>query len=163
MQMKKKISKHSSKELHDYKIALQDLEHKVENMFQRLLKNPFNHENPPDLFSQYSLMDIPKMDIVDREKEVLVKVELPGIDKKDLNISIANSQLVIKAKTCHEEKEETGDYIKQEISKNEVYRAVSLPAGIDDESNVKTSFKNGVLELVIPKHKKSHRRRIEVE
>lgn len=161
--MKKKISKHSSKELHDYKIALQDLEHKVENMFQRLLKNPFNHENPPDLFSQYSLMDIPKMDIVDREKEVLVKVELPGIDKKDLNISIANSQLVIKAKTCHEEKEETGDYIKQEISKNEVYRAVSLPAGIDDESNVKTSFKNGVLELVIPKHKKSHRRRIEVE
>ena len=161
--MKKNISKRSSKELHDYKIALQDLEHKVENMFQRLWKNPFNHESPTDLFSQYSLMDIPKLDIVDREKEVLVKVELPGIDKKDLDISIANNRLVIKAKTCHEEKDETGDYLKQEISRNEVYRAVSLPAGIDDESNVKTSFKNGVLELAIPKEKKSHRKRIEVE
>jgi HSP20 family protein len=161
--MKKNISKRSSKELHDYKIALQDLEHKVENMFQRLWKNPFNHESQPDLFSQNSLMYIPKMDIVDRKKEVIVKVELPGIDKKDLDISIANHRLVIKAKTCHEEKEETGDYFKQEISKNEVYRAVSLPAGIDDESNVKTSFKNGVLELSIPKEKKSHRKKIEVE
>ena len=159
----KKSSKRPSKELHDYKIALQGLEHKVENMFQRLLKKPFNHESSPDLFSRNSLMDIPKMDIVDREKEVLVKVELPGIDKKDLDISIANNRLVIKAKTCHEEKEETGDYFKQEISKNEVYRAVSLPAGIDDESNVKTSFKNGVLELSIPKEKKSHRKKIEVE
>lgn len=161
--MKKNISKRSSKELHDYKIALQDLEHKVENMFQRLWKNPFNHESPPNLFSQYSSMDFPKMDIVDREKEVLVKVELPGIEKKDLNISIANNRLVIKAKTCHEEKKEKGDYFKQEISKNEVYRAVSLPAGINDESNVKTSFKNGVLELAIPKEKKSHRKKIEIE
>lgn len=161
--MKKNISKRTDKELHDYKVALQDLEHKVESMFQRLWKNPFNHEISPDFFSQYSSMDIPKMDIVDREKEVLVKVELPGIEKKDLDISIADNRLVIKAKTCHEEKEETGDYLKQEISKNEVYRAVSLPSGIDDETKVKTSFKNGVLELAIPKEKKSHRKKIEVE
>ena len=50
----KKSSKRPGKELHDYKIALQGLEHKVENMFQRLLKKSFNHESSPDLFSQYS-------------------------------------------------------------------------------------------------------------
>jgi HSP20 family molecular chaperone IbpA len=49
--------------------------------------------------------------------------------------------------------------VKQEISKNEIYRSVLLPA----DENVKTSFKNGVLKLTIPKQKKSHRKRIEVE
>jgi len=161
--MKKDIIKSSNNEQHDYVIALQNLEHKVENMFQRMWKNPFNHENSSDFFLHGPSVDIPNMDVIDRDKEVLIKVELPGIDKKDLDISVTNNRLVIKATTCHEEKEETGDYLKQEISKNKIYRSVSLPADVDDDSKVKTSFKNGVLELTIPKHKKSHRRRIEVE
>jgi HSP20 family protein len=160
---KKDISKSSSNEQHDYVTALKGLEHKVEDMFQRLWKNPFNHENMPDLFSRSSLGDMPKLNVIDRGKEILVKAELPGIDKKDLDISIINNQLVIKAKTCHEEKEEKGDYLKQEISQNEIYRSVRMPADVDDDGKVKTSFKNGVLELTIPKQKTSHRRRIEVQ
>jgi len=158
----KEISKSSRNEQHDLLTAMRDLEHKVESMFQDLWQNSFNREKVPDLFSYDSLTSMPKMDVVDRDKEILVKAELPGIDKKDLEISITNNQLVIKAKTCHEEKEEKGDYLKQEISKNEIYRSVLLPADVDD-SKVKTSFKNGVLELTIPKQKESHRRRIEVE
>lgn len=158
----KEISKSSRNEQQDFLTAIRDLEHKVENMFQDLWQNSFNREKVPDLFSYESLTSMPKMDVVDRDKEILVKAELPGIDKKDIDISITNNQLVIKAKTCHEEKEEKGDYLKQEISKNEIYRSVLLPADVDD-SKVKTSFKNGVLELTIPKQKESHRRRIEVE
>ncbi len=161
--MKKDISESSGDKQHDYVVALQDLEHKVKNMFKRFWENPFDHENTADYYSQCSLIEMPKTDVIDRDKEVLVKVELPGIDKEDLNISIANNRLVIKAKTRHEKKEETGDYIKQEISKNEIYRLLTLPADVDDDSKVKTSFKNGVLELAIPKQKVSHRRRIEVE
>ncbi|NOQ90424.1 MAG: Hsp20 family protein [Gammaproteobacteria bacterium] len=158
----KEISKSSRNEQHDFLTAVRDLEHKVEGMFQRLWRNSFNHENVPDLFSYDSLSNMPKMDVIDRDKEVVVKVELPGIDKKDLEISIANNRLVIKGETCHEEKEEKGDYLKQEISRNEIYRSVHLPADVDD-SKVKTSFKNGFLELTIPKQKKSHRRQIKVE
>ena len=159
---KKNISKSLSNEQHDYLTAFKNLEHKVESMFQRMWQDPFHHEKIPDLFSYGSFTNMPKMDVIDRDKEILVKAELPGIDKKDLDISITNNQLVIKAKTCHEEKEEKGDYLKQEISKNEIYRSVLLPADVDD-SKVKTSFKNGVLELTIPKQEKSHRRKIAVE
>ena len=159
---KKEISKSSSNEQHDYLTALRDLEHKVENMFQSLWQNSFSQENVPDLFSYGSLSNMPKMDVIDIDKEISVKAELPGIDKKDLDVSITNNQLVIRAKTCHEEKEEKGDYLKQEISKNEIYRSVLLPADVDD-SKVITSFKNGVLELTIPKQKESHRRKIDVE
>ena len=127
------VSESSSNEQHDYVTAIQDLNQKVENMFQRLWRSPFHHEEIPDIFPYVSLRETPKMDIIDRDKEIVVKAELPGIDKKDLDISITNNQLVIRAKTCHEEKEEKGDYLKQEISKNEIYRSVLLPADVSDE------------------------------
>ena len=117
----------------------------------------------PDIFSGETLFDMPKVDVVDRDKEVHVKAELPGFDKQDLDVSIANNQLVIRAKSSHEEKQEEGDYLKQEISRNEIYRSIPIPAEVDDTSKVKTSFKNGVLELTIPKQKQAHRKRIEVK
>ena len=81
----KEISKSSTSEQHDYMSAFTEFEHKVENMFQRFWQNSFNHENIPDLFSHGSTGNVPKMDVIDREREISVKAELPGIDKKDLD------------------------------------------------------------------------------
>jgi HSP20 family protein len=154
---KKEISKSSDKDQSNYMTAFKNLENKIENMFQNL----WNDSDELDFTFPVSLKNMPKMDVVDRDKEVFVKAELPGIEKDDLDISISNDRLVIKGNTSHEEKEEDGDYIKQEISKSEVYRSVQLPSEVDD-SKAKTSFKNGVLELTIPKKKSAHRRRIEI-
>lgn len=156
------IAKSPDAEHTNYLTAFKDFEHKMEDMFQHFWQNTFNHDKTPDIFSNASFGNIPSMDVIDRDKEILVKAELPGFDKKDLDISITDRQLVIKAKTCEESKEEKGDYLRQEISQNEIYRSVLLPADVDD-SKVKTSFKNGVLELNIPKQKNSHRRRIEIK
>ena len=158
----KDISKSLKKEQKTYLTAVRDLENKIENMFQDLWENTFHHESASDLFSFGFPGNMPKMDVIDRKKDVVVKAELPGIEKKDLDISITNNQLVIKAKTCHEEKEEKGDYLKQEISKSEIYRSVLLPADVDD-SKIKTSFKNGMLKLTIPKQKNSNRKTIKVK
>ena len=158
----KEISKRSKKDKNSYMTAVKDLEHKIENMIQDMWHNTFHRENAHENLPHGFFGNMPKLDIIDREKEVFVKAELPGIEKKDLDISIANNQLVIKAKTCHEEKEEKGDYLKREISKSEVYRSILLPADID-ESNIKTSFKNGVLKLTIPKQDNPDRKTIEVK
>ena len=88
--------------------------------------------------------------------------EIPGFDKKDLDITIANGHLVIKAKACKEEKEEEGDYLRREIRKSETYRSVLLPAEVDEE-NIKTSYRNGVLKLTMPKQEKAQRKQIKVE
>jgi len=145
-----------------YLAALKDLENRIEDMFHRMWKNPFHHEKLPDTFSFSTLSKMPNIDVIDRNKEVFIKAELPGFDKDDLDISIANNQLVIKAKSCTEEKEEEGDYLKQEIRKSEIYRSVLLPAEVE-EDNIKTSYKNGILKLTIPKQKKSQRKQIKVE
>lgn len=155
------VSKVSNTEQNSFMTAIKDLENKMENMFSRLWDKPFHDEGISDFFNQSLLTDMPRIDVVDKDKEISVKAELPGIEKKDIDVSIADRRLVIKAKTCHEEKEEDGDYLKQEISKKEFYRSILLPSEVDD-SKVKTSFKNGVLKLTIPKQKNAHRKRIEI-
>jgi HSP20 family protein len=149
----KEISKSAKS---DYLTVFKDLENRMENLFQEMWEKNFLGEKFP------ALKSMPKMDVIDRKKDVVVKAELPGFRKSDLDVSITNNQLVIKAKTSQEKKEEKGDYYRKEISKNEVYRSTLLPGDVDD-SKIKTSFKNGMLKLTIPKKKNSSRKTVKVK
>jgi HSP20 family protein len=105
---------------------------------------------------------MPNVDVIDRENEVVVKAELPGVDKKDLDISVTKNSVTIKGSTSHEEKQEKGDYYRCEMSRGSYSRTVSLPAEVN-EDKAKAKFKDGVLELTIPKAEKARRRSIKVE
>lgn len=104
----------------------------------------------------------PHIDVIDRDDEVVVKAELPGVDKKDLDISMTQNTVTIKGRTSHEEKEEKGDYYRCEITRGSYTRTLSLPADVD-EDKARAAFKDGILELTLPKLKKSKRRTIQVE
>ena len=162
MQTKKDLSKSSNNDEHNFLSAFTNLEHKLENMFNNLWHRSSHNQDEQKNLLPMNFNDFPKMDIIDRDKEIFVKAELPGIDKEDIDISITNNHLFIKARTHKEEKEEKGDYLKQEISSSEFYRSIYLPVDVVDDK-IKTSFKNGVLEMTIPKQAQSHRRRIKVE
>ena len=107
-------------------------------------------------------MKVPKVDVIDRENEVVVKAEVPGVDKKDLDISVGEDTVTIKGVTCHEEKEEKGDYYRCEISRGTFARAVALPAEVDG-ARAKALFKDGILELALPKIAKSRRHSIKLD
>jgi len=158
----KKLSKPQDSEAHGYMSAIKNLEHKIEDMLSNFWHNPFQHDNSTKSGLLNQSEGIPKIDLIDREKEIVVKAELPGINKKDLDISINDNRLYIKAKTFHEEEEEKGDYLRRETTTNEYYRSILLPADVDDE-NIKSDFKNGVLKLTLPKHESSHRKKIDIK
>lgn len=105
---------------------------------------------------------MPKVDVVDRETEVVVRAELPGVDKKDLDVTVTGNSVAIRGSTSHEEREEKGDYYRCEISRGAFSRVVPLPADVDPDK-AKSSFDNGVLELTLPKEKAAKRRTIKVE
>ena len=107
-------------------------------------------------------ISIPKVDVIDRDEEVVVRAEVPAVKKEDIEVSISGNMLTIKAETKHEEKEEKGDYYRSEISRGAFSRMVSLPAEVD-ESKAKASLKDGVLELTLPKIEKARRRTIKVD
>jgi HSP20 family protein len=104
----------------------------------------------------------PKVDIIDRDNEVFIKAELPGIDKKDIEVSVANHMLTIKGSSRKEEKDEKGDYYRCEITEGSFSRSLSLPAEVNiDKSEAK--FKDGILELTLPKTERTKRRSIKID
>jgi HSP20 family protein len=105
---------------------------------------------------------IPKVDVIDRDDEVLVRAEIPGVDKKDLDISMTENTVTIKGSTRREEKEEKGNYYRCEISSGAFTRTVALPGDVNADK-AKATFKDGMLELNIPKVEKSKRRTIKVD
>jgi HSP20 family protein len=105
---------------------------------------------------------MPKVDVVDREDEVVIRAELPGVDKKDLDVSMTDDTVTIKGSSSKEEKEEKGDYYRCEISRGSFSRTVSLPAQVDTARS-SAKFKDGVLELKVPKKEQAKRRSVKVE
>jgi HSP20 family protein len=75
---------------------------------------------------------------------------------------LTENVVTIKASISHEEKEEKGDYYRSEISRGSFSRTLTLPANVDG-AKAKATFKNGVLELVLPKLEDPRRRSIPVE
>jgi HSP20 family protein len=105
---------------------------------------------------------LPKVDLVDRAKELVVRAELPGVEKKDLEVSMTEHTVTIRATTHHEDEKEEGEYFRKEMSRGEFLRTIPLPAEVQTEK-VKSVFKNGVLELKFTKSKKSKRKTIEIQ
>lgn len=138
----------------------------MDRMFDQFLRRgwmrPWRFEWPS--FPEISLpeMKVPKVDVVDRENEIVVKAEVPGVDKKDIDITVGEDTVTIKGETRHEEKEEKGDYYRCEISRGAFSRTVALPAAVDG-ARAKASFKDGMLELTLPKVEKAKRHSIKVE
>lgn len=104
----------------------------------------------------------PRVDVIDRDEEVVIHAELPGVNKKDLDVSLTDDAVTIKGTSTHEEKEEKGDYFRREMSRGEFSRTVSLPCEVDD-SKAKATFKDGIMELVLPKVEPTKRRSVKVE
>ena len=140
----------------------EEMERLFENSFSRNWMSPFGTEWPS--FSKIKAFEgkTPSADVIERDNEIIVKAELPGVDKKDLDISVTNNTVTIKGTTSHEEKEEKGDYYRCEMSSGSYTRTLSLPADVDEEKT-KAKFKNGILELTLPKLKKSKRHNLKVD
>jgi HSP20 family protein len=105
---------------------------------------------------------MPKVDLVDRDDDILIRAEIPGVEKKDLEITTSDTSVTIKGTTRHEEKQEKGDYYRCEISRGSFARTLTLPTMVES-AKAKASLKEGVLELTLPKVEKSKRHTVTVE
>lgn len=105
---------------------------------------------------------MPRVDVIERDNEYCIRAELPGVSKEDLDVALNENVLTIRATTRKEEQEEKGQYYRRETSRGEFQRTVRLP-GMVDSDQTKATFKDGVLELIVPKAPDVKRRAIKVE
>jgi HSP20 family protein len=92
----------------------------------------------------------PFIDVMENDKEIIAKAEMPGLDKQDIKINVTNDMLEISAETKQEEKKEEKGYIYRERRSGSYYRAISLPSPVDPD-NSKATYENGVLEIKMPR------------
>ncbi|GCC11760.1 spore protein SP21 [archaeon] len=103
----------------------------------------------------------PYADIIETDREVKVTIEIPGVDKKDIDLNATENSLEVSAEMKEEEKEEKEGYIRKERRYNKYYRAFALPEDVDP-TKAKTTFKNGILQIVLPKKRIEERTTIKV-
>ena len=108
------------------------------------------------------LQRAPFTDIQETEKEVIVTSELPGVEKDGIEIDVSEDRIEISAERKHEEEKEEEGYVHRERSYGSFKSAFSLPAAVDP-GKAKATYKNGVLEVALPKTKPSKKAKIEVE
>jgi Molecular chaperone (small heat shock protein) len=145
-------------------MSFQDIERWFDEVFSRRWLHPsFDWRGPA--WSEFKTpfeSRRPKVDVIDRENAIVIRAELPGVSKDDLDVSMADNCVTIKATTHHEEKEEKGEYYYCEMSRGEFQRSLTLPAEVRGDQ-AKASFKDGILELILPKAEQTKRKSIKVE
>ena len=105
---------------------------------------------------------IPSVDIYDRKGEIVVKADLPGVEKEHIDLTITKDSLVVRAETKKDEEIKREEYYIQERSSGTYVRTIQLPQDIDS-SKTKASFQNGVLEIVLPKREEAKATEIKVD
>jgi HSP20 family protein len=103
----------------------------------------------------------PSVDVIDRDEEVVVKAEIPGVRKENVEVSLTDNTLTLSGHTESEEKEEKESFFRREIRRGEFSRTLTLPASVDTE-HAKASFEDGVLVVTVPKITKTARRRVDI-
>ncbi len=106
----------------------------------------------------------PAMDVYETEKDVVAKLNLPGVDPEKINISISDQMLRVSGESEEKTEEKKKGYWRREIRQGSFERAVSLPAAIKEDA-VEATYDKGVLEIVMPKaeEKKPAEKKIQVK
>lgn len=135
----------------------------MERYFEHFFRNPFAMMTHPIMQSTMlkSADMSPSVDIFEEGDEVVVKAEIPGVEKKDLDVSITENSLTLSGEKKQEQKVEKKDYHRIERSYGSFSRSFRLPDNVDG-SKAKANFKDGVLEIRMPKTKETKKKKIEI-
>jgi HSP20 family protein len=132
------------------------------------------HREFDDLFNRFFRRDFrvsgdplgkglrfPTTDILEDNKKITLKAEIPGVEAKDVDVSLDGRRLTIKGEKKQEKEEEVGNYHRMESAYGYFSRTIELPAEVDSEK-IEASYKRGVLKIVLKKTKGSQSKKIQV-
>jgi HSP20 family protein len=138
----------------------EQIESLFEDFFNRRWLRPFSREWPA--WPAKLETGAPKVDVIDRESELVVRAELPGFSKDDLDVNVTRNTVTVKGSTRKEQEKEEGEYHHREIVSRTVSRTVPLPCDVDSAS-AKAKLKDGLLEVTVAKAKGAENKRIDIE
>lgn len=133
-------------------MAMQD---RMTRLFDETLSRIFKEEMPRRVWS-------PPVDIVEREKEVLIKMDLPEVDQNEIDIKVEENTLIVQGERKFIKDTTDENYLQIERPYGTFQRTFSIPRTIDQEK-IRASYKEGVLRILLPKKEMSLPKQIFVE
>lgn len=145
----------------------EEMERMFDSMFGRTWPrtwlHPFHWERPA--WAELGMPfggQLPKVDVIERDNEILVRAEVPGVKKEDLDISLSGNTVTLSGRVSERKEEKKDNYYRAETSKGEFTRTVALPGEVDTDK-ASARLDNGMLELVLPKVEKAKRKTVKVD
>ena len=105
---------------------------------------------------------LPSLDLAETDNELVVKAELPGMDPKDIDISLSDGMLTIKGEKKQEKEEKKSDYHFVERSYGAFTRSIQLPKQVQREK-INASYKNGLLRITLPKSEEAKKKEVKIK
>jgi HSP20 family protein len=105
---------------------------------------------PFEGFGRWGETFVPRVDVKEEDNTVVVSAELPGMDQKDIDVTVTNDSVRIAGEKKHEEEKEEKGYYHRETSYGSFERVIDLPAEVD-EDKAEAEFSKGVLTIKLPK------------
>ena len=124
------------------------LQNEMERLFEDFWRTGGRGDLLPARMTQGELM--PEVDQSEDDKAYHVRIELPGLDKKDVDVSLSDSRLTIRGEKKQDEEEKGKDYYRRECSFGTFVRTLPIPGEVN-ESKIKASFDKGILSIDLPK------------
>lgn len=107
---------------------------------------PYNRGGFMESFGSFT----PQVDVTENDKEVRITAELPGLEEKDIDVSLSNDVLTISGEKKAEKEDKGDNYYRMERSYGSFQRSIPLPSEVDTDK-CDAIFKNGVLQITLPK------------
>jgi HSP20 family protein len=104
----------------------------------------------------------PSLDVAETKNDIVVKVELPGMDQKDIDISLSDGHLIIKGEKKQEKEEKEENYHSIERSYGTFTRSVHLPKEVKRDK-ISASYKNGILKVLLPKSEEAKKKDVKIK
>jgi HSP20 family protein len=117
----------------------------------------------PERWSMPAGMEIttPAVDLFEEKDDIVVKAEMPGMDKDNIQVNLTDHTLTIKGEKKKDEEVKEENYYRSERSYGSFVRTLDLPADVQSDK-VKATFKNGVLEVRLPKTEQAKAKEVKV-
>ncbi|MBW1720942.1 MAG: Hsp20/alpha crystallin family protein [Deltaproteobacteria bacterium] len=118
---------------------------------------------PSQWFGDESMLEgwKPAVDIMDKGDKIVIKAELPGVDKKDIRVELKDNILTLEGERASENEVQEDRYYRKERFFGKFSRSFVVPKGLDPDK-VKADYKDGVLNIEIPKPEEEKARKITV-
>ncbi len=159
-----KVKEREKKEVVPYRAAgMPSVFDEMDRLFADFFGRRFGPVLRPRMFWPEEFdSSFPSVDVFEDRRNVFVKAEVPGVSKDDIDVNITEDTVTIRGEKRREEKVEEKDYYRLERTYGSFQRTLPLPSGVQS-AKASARFKDGVLEIKIPKAPSARKREVKVK